>query len=162
MNKKESFEAIKEIIEEVKTAMLVTNTDDGKLRSRPMQTAELDDDFSIYFFTSKTSEKVIEIQKDQVVNLAYASPKRSEYLSISGKANTINDREKMKELWKPILKAWYPDGLDDPNLTLLQVIPENAEFWDTSSNKLIQLFEIGKALLTKSRYSGGEHEKVVL
>lgn len=159
MNKVESYNKIKELVEGINIAMLVTENG-RELRSRPMYTAGLADDFSLYFFTNKHSGKAEEIEQQQSVNLAFANPKKQEYLSISGQATLVEDDTQMDELWKPMMKAWYPDGLNDPNLILLRVIPTTAEFWDTSSNRLVQLFEIGKAIITNSVYDGGKHETV--
>jgi general stress protein 26 len=76
----------------------------------------------------------------------------------------IRDREKAKELWNPILKAWFPEGLEDPNLALLKVSVEKAEYWDTPSGKMVQAIGFVKALATGKRYEAdqGEHSKVEL
>lgn len=159
MTNQEAQQKTKELIEDIKVAMLVTERN-GKLRSRPMHTAKVEDDQSIYFFTSTDSGKVAEIRDDHDVNLSYAHPAKQDYLSISGKAYFIEDRAKMEELWSPIMKAWYPDGLDSPEIILLRVVPEKSEFWEASGNSLVQLFQIGKAIATGTRYDGGKHEKV--
>ncbi|MEM8524860.1 MAG: pyridoxamine 5'-phosphate oxidase family protein [Bacteroidota bacterium] len=159
MTNQEAQQKVKELIEDIKVAMLVTERN-GELRSRPMYTAKVEDDHSIYFFTSKDSGKTAEIHADHDVNLAYAHPGKQNYLSISGKAKLVDDQAKMEELWSPMMKAWYPEGLASEGITLLRVEPEQSEFWEANGNSLVQLFQIGKAIATGTRYDGGEHQKV--
>ncbi len=68
----------------------------------------------------------------------------------------------MEELWNPILKAWFPEGLDDPNICLLKVNVEQAEYWDSPSSTLVQIGGFVKALVTGQRADGGENEKINL
>jgi general stress protein 26 len=72
----------------------------------------------------------------------------------------INDREKIEELWRPILKAWFPKGLGDPSLALLKISIEEAEYWDSSSSALVQIAGFVKAIATGERMEGGDHVKV--
>ena len=81
-------------------------------------------------------------------------------MSISGIATAVADQEKMKQLFSPLTKAWFPRGLEDPTLILIKVTIHQAEYWDGTSNKLVQAFKVGKALVTGERYESGEHEKL--
>lgn len=156
-----TLKRMRELIEELKVAMLVTERD-GELRSRPMHTTEVEEDGTVYFFTSNDSGKVEEIEEDRFVNLAYSNPDKQNYLSISGNASIVNSERKIAELWNPVLKAWYPDGLETPKLRLIKVVPNRAEYWESSGNSLVQMFNIGKALIKGERYKAGVHEEVVL
>ncbi len=108
--------------------------------------------------------KVDEVQNEQRVNLSYANPDDSRYVSVSGTARLIRDQRKAKELWNPLYKAWFPQGPGDPNLALLKVSFEKAEYWDAPSGKMVQAFAFAKALATGKRYQPeqGEHNKVEL
>ncbi len=66
----------------------------------------------------------------------------------------------MEELWNPILKAWFPKGLDDPNITLLKVSVESAEYWDSTSSTIVQVAGFIKAIVTGTNADGGENEKI--
>lgn len=150
-------EKLKELIQKIEVAMLTT--EDGKhLRSRPMSTSKLDAEGNLWFFTNEFSSKVDEIEADRQVNLAYAAKDTNTYVSISGKASIVHDKDKVDELWSPILKAWFPEGKDDPTIALLKVVPEQAEYWDGSDSKMVQLFKIGKAAITGGGYEAGEDE----
>ena len=74
----------------------------------------------------------------------------------------IKDRAKMEELWSPILKAWFPEGLDDPHLCLLKVTAEQAEYWESPSGTVVQLLGFVKAIATGQEADWGDNEKLDL
>lgn len=157
----ESIAKLKELTEGIDFCMLTT-IDNGHLRCRPMSTQEFGPDGEIWFFTSDQTHKIDEIAKDNRVNVAYSKPDDSTYVSISGTAEVSRDRTKMEELWNPILKAWFPEGLDDPTLVLLQITANQAEYWETTSGTLVQLFGFVKALATGTSAEWGENKKIDL
>ena len=156
-----AIDKLKELVEGIDFCMLTT-LDGGHLRSRPMSTQELEFGGDLWFFTSDESHKVEELSKDDRVNVAYSKPENNTYLSISGRGEISKDRAKIEELWNPIHKAWFPEGLDDPRLCLLKVSVEQAEYWDAPSSKIVQLFGFVKALATGQEADYGENEKIQL
>jgi len=76
------------------------------------------------------SPKVAEIALDPRVNVAYASPSKNTYVSVAGRARVVDDRAKIEELWSPAMKLFFPGGKDDPNLRLIHVRADSAEYWD--------------------------------
>lgn len=156
----DAINKLDEHIKGIRVAMLTTANPDGSLSSRPMACQEIDFDGSLWFFTSKATGKILSIMKDQHVNLAYVSPSDNRYVSVSGRAEIIEDSEKSAELWNPIFKAWFPQGLDDPNLVLIRVDVENAEYWDSPSSTMVKLVGFAKSILTGESYKGGENEKI--
>ncbi len=160
--RKESIKRLGDLIKEVKVAMLTT-IDWGVLRSRPMQTQDVDFDGALWFFTSSETHKTEEIEKDRRVNVSYSAPDSNTYVSVTGTAEIVSDRAKIEELWNPVYKAWFPKGLDDPNLVLLKVTVEQAEYWDSPSSTIVQITGLVKALVTgESADNIGEHGKVQL
>lgn len=158
----EDIHKLGELIKEIKIAMLTTVDVNGQLRSRPMGTQKLEFDGQLWFFTKEHSPKVSEIMRDEHVNISYADPGSSTYVSVTGVAELVNDRVKMAALWTPILKAWFPDGLDDPELALLRVDVQKAEYWDAPSSKIVQLVGFAKAAITGKQYDAGDHGKIEL
>ncbi|MGH9631698.1 MAG: pyridoxamine 5'-phosphate oxidase family protein [Bryobacteraceae bacterium] len=122
-----------EMIKDIPVAMLTTVEKDGSLRSRPMATQNAEFDGELWFFTDVNTAKTSEIDKDHHVNVSYASPENNRYVSVSGLARVTRDRKKAEELWSPLYKAWFPKGLDDPDLALLKVQVNKAEYWDSPS-----------------------------
>ncbi len=160
--KQEAIEKLNELIKDIDFTMLTTIDTDGVLRSRPMSTQKSEVTDALWFFTSDQTHKTEEIEKDNRVNLSYASPDDNAYVSVSGTAEIVHDKAKMEELWNPILKAWFPKGLDDPHICLLKVDAQQAEYWDSTSSTLVQIFGFVKAMATGQRAEGGENEKINL
>lgn len=157
-----SIQKLNSLIKDIKFAMMTTVEADGTLRSRPMATQQAPFDGDLYFFTYGNSPKVEEAQQHHNVNLSYANPDDNAYVSISGTAQLLRDRAKMEQLWNPIYKAWFPKGLDEPDIALLKVNVEQAEYWDSTNNKVVQLVGFVKALVTGTPAQGGENEKLNL
>ncbi len=156
------FQHLAHLIRGIKTAMLTTASADGSLRSRPMATLEGEFDGTLWFFTRADAPKVGEVQQEGQVNVSYADADEQRFVSVSGRAVLVLDREKIQELWNPVYKAWFPKGLDDPQIALLRVDAEKAEFWDAHSSAMVQLISLVKELTTRQSYQPGENQKVDL
>lgn len=150
------------LIQDIRVAMLTTACPDGSLRSRPLVTQDRPFDGTLWFFTREHAPKVYEVQHREQVNLSYANPKVERYVSISGTAHLLRDRQKMEELWSPMLRAWFPQGKDDPELALLRVDVEKAEYWDAPSGTLVHLVGFARAALTGKPYAPDENRKLDL
>lgn len=136
------------LIKDIKFAMLTTiDQSDDTLHSRPMTLQQLEFDGDLWFFASQSSTLVNQIMLSPKVNLAFANSKDSSYLSASGEAEVIIDLQKTKELWSPFFKAWFSLGPDDPDLCLIKVRVEKADYWESPSSKLITLIGFAKAIL---------------
>jgi len=158
----ERIKKLSEMIKDIEIAMLTTAEPDGTLRSRPMATQKFEFDGDLWFFTRASSPKVDEIEQEHRVNVSYAAPDKQRYVSVSGRARLVRDKSKIKELWSPVLKAWFPKGLDDPDLALLKVSVEQAEYWDSPSSTVAHLVGFVKAVATGTTYQPGENEKLNL
>jgi general stress protein 26 len=114
----------------------------------------------LWFFMSKSGEPALDISRDPDVNVSYADPASEAYVSVSGSARFVDDVAKRKALWSPLAQAWFPDGVSDPNLALVAVTIEHAEYWDVDSNKATKLYEMAKAAVTGTRPNIGEHREM--
>ena len=114
----------------------------------------------LWFFTKADAPKVDEVEQDQHVNLSYASPEKSKYVSVSGTAMLVRDKVKAKELWDPKYKAWFPKGLDDPELALLRVDVDQGRILGHPVEPVAHAIGLVKALATGKSYEPGDHEKV--
>jgi len=161
--KNEQMAKIHDMVEDIRIAMMTTIDEQGNLVSRPMAALQFDEEGNVWFFTNRRSPKVDQIeQNEQHVNIAFASVSDASYVSISGTATEVNDRAKIDELWNPQAKAWFPKGKDDPELTLLKVHSQMAEYWDSSDSTMVRLFQQAKAVVTGSIPNMGENEKVTI
>ncbi|NHM31692.1 pyridoxamine 5'-phosphate oxidase family protein [Neobacillus terrae] len=129
MMKQEEMETLRELIKDVDTAMLTTVTEEG-LVSRPMKTQEVEFDGDLWFFTKKETNKFEEILNDQDVNVAYAG---KSYVSVRGRAEIVEDLNKKKDLWSKAYEKITQTSYDDPNVILIKVKAEAAEYWETGN-----------------------------
>ena len=161
----EEREHCQELLKQFHTAMLVTHAGDERLRARPMAIAEVMDDGRVWFITAAESAKAHEISRDTRVHIV-CQHDRSTYLSISGRASLVHDRAKVAALWREPFRVWFPEGKDDPNITLIEVRPEEGEFWDSEGlNKIKYLFRAAKAYaigVTPEIDEGTQHGRVRL
>jgi general stress protein 26 len=157
------MEKLLKIINSVHVAMMTTTEADSSMRSRPLATLRTSDfNGFLWFFIAGDSPKVAEIGVHHQVNLSYADPVHQCFASVSGLGMVLRDPEKMTELWNPMVKVWFPDGLDDPNLVLLRVSIDKAEYWDASSNPIQRIAAFTKALTTGDASDIGENKKLQL
>ncbi len=136
---------LNELIKGIDFAMLTTIRTNGCLHSCPMATQEVDADGTVWFFSDTNTEKVEAVRTDQHVNLAYCEAASQRYVSITGRCELVRDHVKAKEMWKPLYATWFPKGLEDPNLILLKVHVQVAEYWDAAAGRMAQLAGFAKA-----------------
>jgi general stress protein 26 len=141
-------------------AMLTTAMPDGTLRSRPMATQQTESDGDLWFFTQASAAKAEEIRANPHVNVSYASPRENRYVSVSGTATIARDRNKMEQLWDQLYKAWFPQGLEDPDLALLRIDVERAEYWDAPSGTMAEVAGFVKAAAIGRPADVGDNEKI--
>ncbi len=139
-----------ELIDGFHTAMLVTHSLHGQLRARPMAIAGHVESGRLFFATRAEDEKLDEIVNSPDVAVTMQGTDR--YLSISGRARVEKDPKLAQKMWTGSMKIWFPEGAQDPQLILITVLPQRAEYWDRSGlHKLSFLWEAGKALLSGSK-----------
>lgn len=161
--KEKDVEKLLSIINRVHVAMLTTTEPDNNMRSRPLATLPTSDfNGFLWFFITADSPKVAEIGAHHNVNLSYADPVHHYFASVSGMGMIVRDAEKMAELWDPMVKIWCPDGLDDPNLVLLRVSVDKAEYWDASNTPVQRIAAFTKALTTGDVSDISENKKLRL
>ncbi len=146
-----------DLMETIGFAMLVTH-DRGKLRARPMAAFVDRDESAIYFLTDARHHKDEEIAANPAVNLAFADTGGQKYVSVSGTAVVSNDRRKIRELFSTPAKAWW-ESADDPNIRMLRVVPDEAEFWDAPGT-VVSYVKMAAAAVTGSRPDMGDNRKV--
>ena len=145
----EALEKFTKLAKEINVCMFITNNNaDAQSHTRPMATIEVEENGTLWFFTDVRSIKVEEVQKEQEVHLTYAHPGKESYLDVWGGASVIRDRQQIKDKWSPIVKAWFPNGDEDPNLALLKVIPRDCYYWDAETGKMVQFMKMAVAAVT--------------
>ena len=163
LDRDQQIKKLRELIKDIDIGMLTTLDEDGNLHSRPMSiNSEVEFNGDLWFFTYASSHKVTEIEQRHQVNVSFSDPSKQQYVSVSGQAQLVQDRNKIQELWKPELKAWFPKGIDEPGIALLKVSVEKAEYWDAPSSFVAHTIGLVKSITTGEKASPGENEKLTL
>lgn len=149
-----------ELIEDIEVAMLTSVGPDSSLVSRPLVTLQADRNGDLWFFTRGSSGKVDDIHAHPQVNLSYAKPESGTYVSVVGTAEVLRDRQRIEELWRPSAGMFFPQGKDDPDLRLLRVRVESAEYWDRPDGILQRAVSLMHAVTGGGPESMGEHDKL--
>ena len=160
----DQVQRIHELLSEFDTAMLITHGEDFA-HARPMAIAAVEPNCDVWFFTGRSTPKVQEIHNDQSV-LIVCQDEHRRYVSLSGRAELVADRPKARQLWNDSYKTWFPESADDPDLLLICVHADEAEYWDTRGTKgLHHLFKAARARIRGTRpeiKEGEQHGKVGL
>ena len=157
-----AHETLWKLIKDIRFGMLTHRTSTGMLHAHPLttQNRQLDEQAELYFFISQSGELYERLLTDGEVNVSYADPDEDSYVSVSGQARFVEDRALKEALWSPMAKAWFPGGPGDPNLVLLAVNIQHAEYWDVQDSKLTQLYKLATAAMTGERPKElGEHRE---
>lgn len=162
LRNEEAIEKIKELAKDITTCMFCTEVTDMPFKTRPMATLEVDDEGSLWFMSGKDSNKNDEIKTDDQVQLIFAKGGDSHFLSISGKAHIVKDQDKIDELWNVYAKAWFQGGKDDPNISLIKVVPDEAYYWDTVHGKMVSLLKIAASVITGKTMDDGVEGEIKL
>ena len=144
---------IKELVKEAQTCFFCTGVSVGESHgARPMAVQEVDDDGNLWFLSASDSHKNLELAQDSEVRLFFQGGPHSDFMELEGTATVSRDREKIEELWQPVIRTWFTEGIDDPRITVIRVTPTSGYYWDTRHGmavagvKMLIGMAIGKTL----------------
>lgn len=152
----EAREKVAELVKGIRICMMATAGTDGSIDARPMALQNTPFNGTLWFLTRTSSEKVEEVQQDRHVTLTFADPGDAKYISLKGRASVSQDRTKIHELWNDMYKAWFPDGPDDPEITVLKVETTEGDYWEASSSRLVRYARYAFAAATHGSVPVGE------
>jgi len=153
-------EKVWDMVRDIKICTLVTHSPDGTLRARPMGALVKQHEGALWFFTTAASSKVQDVMANEQVLVSFADTGSETYVSINGTAEVSHDRAKIRQLWSEPMRVWFPRGAEDPTITLIRVVPESAEYWDSHSSAFVYAYGYLKARLTGQMPDPGENEVV--
>ena len=140
---------VRELLRGCPVAFLTT-TVDGALETRPMAAHGIDNEGNVWFFTQRASPKVQRIRDAQAVGLAWPNVLLQRWVTASGVAEIVDDRARMATLWRPSDRAWFPEGLESPDLALLKVTLEHVEYWSAEGTMFERTANVVRAFLVPS------------
>lgn len=156
-----SVEKIREMVSDIKVAMLTSTDSQGVLHSRPMYTQETEFDGDVWFFTSKSSSVVAHLKENAAVLVQYANPESQRFVVISGRGLVVDDHAKVEALWNPTLKMWFKGGPSDPDITLVKIESQRADYWDSPAAP-VRWVQFVTGVVTGKRPDGDTHGSVPL
>lgn len=134
----EAVEKIRQLIDKAGSCFFVTRTTlNHSHKSRPMAVQKTDQAGHVWFLSAKDSVKNMELAQDSKVTLYFQGSSYADFLELNGHAVVSQDKEKIKELWDPTIKAWFSGGVDDPTISVIQFVPESGYYWDNKHGNAI-------------------------
>lgn len=148
----DALKKIKELTDKASTCFFCTKITTGQpFATRPMSVQKLDEEGNFWFLSANDSYKNSEIMADSSVQLLFQGSDYSDFLNIYGIATVNENKEKIKELWEPILKTWFTGGVDDPRISVIKVTPGEGYYWDTKHNMAVGLIKrVAGAIMGKT------------
>jgi general stress protein 26 len=140
----EAIEKMKTLTDKAKTCFFCTKALNGNTvqKVRPMSVQKLDDQGNFWFLSANDSHKNQELQSDNSVQLLFQGSAHSDFLSVTGTASISTDKNKIKELWEPIIKTWFTGGVDDPRITVIKVEPAEGYYWDNKHGNAVAFLKM--------------------
>lgn len=136
----EAIKKIKELVEKATTCFFCTRIQsDESFSTRPMSVQKVDESGVLWFLSSSDSKKNAEIETNPSVQLLFQGSHYSDFLTLYGTASISRDKAKIKELWQPVIKNWFTEGVNDPRITVISIVPSEGYYWDTKHAKVVGL-----------------------
>jgi general stress protein 26 len=163
LHDKQAIRKLQDLATEINICLFCSGVSDDEQEScRPMATSGVDEEGSIWFMSARNSQKNKEIAAYPQVKLYYSHPGKSSFLIVSGMADIVYDREKIRELWHPLDWTWFNEGVDDPDLSLIRVRPERAHYWDARGNRMVNFFRMVATAATGKALVEGEEGNLMI
>ena len=125
------LEAVAGMLAKLDICMMTTRASGGDLHGRPMSNnGEVEYDGDSWFFAFGDSRKVVEIEADEHVELAFIDTPNGTWINVEGAAVIVRDDvERKRALWLDDLDRWFPEGPEDPNVVLIKVRARHIDAW---------------------------------
>ena len=127
----------RELIDKAQTCFFCTGTGASSVGARPMSVQEVDDAGNLWFLSADDSHKNQELERDPNVTLYFQGSAHSDFLTLRGTVSISRDKEKIKQLWEPVVKTWFTEGVDDPRITVIRFASKDGYYWTTKHGKAI-------------------------
>ena len=161
MATQEELDQIARLVDKARIAHVTTQTEDGRLVSRPLAVTDRPFDGELYFFTQDPSSKTDQVRVNDQVNVALQVGQDG-FLSIAGTASVSKDQTIIDELWNKYAEAWFEDGREDSTVALLKVHADSAEYWTVNDPKVVVMLKYAKAIVTRDQPDIADNESVQL
>ena len=158
----EAVKKLQDMAKEVRVCMFCTFDSSNQMQTAPMSVNKVDDNGSLWFISDKNSKRNEDISGNDTTDLIFGDPAKENYISVHGSSEILFDKEVIKELWNPIVKTWFQGGVDDPNISVIKVTPDEAYYWDTKHGKMVSFLKIITGAITGKTMDDGVEGKLTL
>lgn len=134
----DAVKKIKEMVEQAENCFFCSAVPIGDSNGdRPMNVRQVDDQGNLWFLSASDSRKNQELALNPAVKLYFQGSKHSDFMQLNGQATISTDKDKIKELWSPMIQTWFTEGVDDPRITVIKVTPSEGYYWDTKHGNVV-------------------------
>ena len=131
--------------------------------AQPMTAFREEETGTIWFFTRDDTDFARDVAVGgQQGMFTYQAKDQKVQACIHGALSIDHDRERIDRYWNPVVAAWYPDGKDDPHLTLIRFDGDAGRVWVSDKGVLGFGYQVLKANLTKTLPDAGDAADVNL
>ena len=138
---------VRALIERAGVAVLMNVDEKGTHIGRPMLPLLIPSDPHIYFLTHRSSRKVTQVAIRPQVGLSIISANC--FIVVAGSVELSRDSDLIGRLWSPTYRAWFPEGKDDREATVIRVAVERIDYWEPPGSRVVRLAQAVKAVLTR-------------
>lgn len=160
LQQQDAIKKLQDLTEEIKVCMFCTYTKEQQMECAPMTTQKTDVSGNIWFISDQNSDRNRDLLQNKNVDLLYAHPGKESFVSVHGTAEIIYDKQVIKEMWSPLAKAWFKEGKDDPNVSIIKVTPAEGKYWDTKNGKMISFLKMIAAAVGDKTVNAGVEGKL--
>jgi general stress protein 26 len=156
-------EKLRELLAKCNVCMLGTFDDESRVTFRPMAHVDVDDLGNIWFFVGVDSPKAAQVNANPNVYLNFSCETETTYVTIEGVATISNiNRDRIRELFSPFVRSWFPLGLEDPQLGLMVVHPLEIDYWVNDESKILTYIKMLTKTAAGAKSMVAEHGKILM
>jgi general stress protein 26 len=133
---------------------------DAKQHYQPMTAFSEPETGQLWFFTRSETDLAKAIGDGAKAMFIIQAKDQDLQACLGGQLTLDHDRTRIDKYWGPMVAAWFPEGKDDPRLTLIRMDLSDAAVWLTEGGLVHMAFEIAKANISKSEPDLGDRANV--
>lgn len=158
----DAVKKLQDMAKEVRICMFCTYDANNRLQTAPMSANKVDDEGNLWFISDKNSQRNQDLTTNSTTDLIFGDPSNENFVSVHGSSEILYDKQLIKELWNPIAKTWFQGGVDDPNISIIKVTPNDAYYWDTKHGKMVSFLKIAVGAITGKTMDDGVEGKLTI
>jgi len=97
-----------------------------------------DDNHVLYFTTNSSARKLGQILNNPRAAVYYSLPSDFTGLSLVGDLEVVVDKEEKSRIWQKGWELYYPGGVEDPDHTVLRMLPKRGIFYHQLKRELLE------------------------